>query len=664
MKHVSFISWIQYNVKTIITITVSLFIGSVFFIGLGGSLFNARARKKQTDAEVGFKDKLRQEKLKDLPISLKTKLAVNLATVNFGSRREQINVEEFYSALKRDSRYQQMVKMQASGVQATYLKRFLERKQRDILMSLIEQRLVVLAALKAKLGIKERAEKIFKNLIKEQGGNYEAILNRFLQKGLSEKELKDLILFQASLQMLREHYLKKSKISKLTASNLKKIYQEHREMFRLPSEFSIRNILIKPGDFISDIKITDADIEGFYKSNSEKFMSSKRKKLAHILIDPTSSQIQNMVKVSNGEKSKYYNQHIQDYTKEDRVHARHILVNLVDSLKFPFKDYAIFATSLKRMENASASFILDISVETAFEIADKLKEEDFQLKNNGNVLDLDKEETEKKQDIPENGFTIAPEQKMSLVFKLNQTEQKDSAKDTWTLSIKGQEFPCSFLLNPDEKENDSSKLAMIIGKRLKSGDKFEDLARKFSSDTASAEKGGDLGFFTRGKMVKAFEAACFAGKKGDITEPVKSPFGLHIIEIIDKKPQRTIPYPEVHLEIEKLLKSKQAKKVAEDRIKEALEKLKKGEKFSDLVKIYSTAKSKARAGELGILFKGTIQDYYPEERIEQLKGEVTTGFALDSNFEQHAFSLKPGKFSSVFNSNFGFHIVKNLENLK
>ena len=78
-------------------------------------------------------------------------------------------------------------------------------------------------------------------------------------------------------------------------------------------------------------------------------------------------------------------------------------------------------------------------------------------------------------------------------------------------------------------------LAATLMDSLKSGSSFESLATTYSDDQGSAEKGGDLGFFGKGAMVKPFEEAAFAAKKGEIVGPVKSNFGLHIIQVEDKK---------------------------------------------------------------------------------------------------------------------------------
>lgn len=87
----------------------------------------------------------------------------------------------------------------------------------------------------------------------------------------------------------------------------------------------------------------------------------------------------------------------------------------------------------------------------------------------------------------------------------------------------------------DEK-TDSTKAKAMADSLKKLIDKkadFAELAKKFSKDPGSAEKGGDLGWFKQGMMVKPFNDACFNGKKGDVTI-VTSQFGVHIIKIIDK----------------------------------------------------------------------------------------------------------------------------------
>ena len=73
--------------------------------------------------------------------------------------------------------------------------------------------------------------------------------------------------------------------------------------------------------------------------------------------------------------------------------------------------------------------------------------------------------------------------------------------------------------------------AIMILERLKKGESFSKLAKELSIDKASAKRGGDLGLFGRGMMVKPFEEAAFKLNKGEMTqEPIKTEFGYHIIK--------------------------------------------------------------------------------------------------------------------------------------
>ena len=76
--------------------------------------------------------------------------------------------------------------------------------------------------------------------------------------------------------------------------------------------------------------------------------------------------------------------------------------------------------------------------------------------------------------------------------------------------------------------------AYVILKELREGKKFEDLALA-KSICPSRKRGGNLGWFGRGQMVKEFETATFAAKKGQVVGPVKTQFGYHVIRIEDAK---------------------------------------------------------------------------------------------------------------------------------
>ena len=103
-------------------------------------------------------------------------------------------------------------------------------------------------------------------------------------------------------------------------------------------------------------------------------------------------------------------------------------------------------------------------------------------------------------------------------------------------------------------EADVRKQAEEILKQVKAGGDFAELARKFSEDDGSKVNGGDLDYFTRGRMVPEFETAAFALQPGQVSDLVKSQFGFHIIKVVDKKAATTRSLDEVKPQIEDQLK--------------------------------------------------------------------------------------------------------------
>ncbi len=98
----------------------------------------------------------------------------------------------------------------------------------------------------------------------------------------------------------------------------------------------------------------------------------------------------------------------------------------------------------------------------------------------------------------------------------------------------------------EKKDNNALKEAQDLLAKIKAGAKFEDLAKEFSKDPGSAARGGDLGFFGEGRMVKPFEDAVKAlSKLGEISEPIETQFGFHIIRLEERQPKTTRTFDEV-----------------------------------------------------------------------------------------------------------------------
>ena len=106
--------------------------------------------------------------------------------------------------------------------------------------------------------------------------------------------------------------------------------------------------------------------------------------------------------------------------------------------------------------------------------------------------------------------------------------------------------------------------AQDIRKKLAAGGDFAALAAQESDDTGSKDKGGDLNFFKHGQMVPAFDQAAFSLKVGEISEPVKTQFGYHIIKVEARK-----SYEDSKPEVDRRLRSEMAQKMMDDLQKKA-----------------------------------------------------------------------------------------------
>jgi peptidyl-prolyl cis-trans isomerase D len=124
-----------------------------------------------------------------------------------------------------------------------------------------------------------------------------------------------------------------------------------------------------------------------------------------------------------------------------------------------------------------------------------------------------------------------------------------------------------------EKQAARAKAEAIAEQVRKAPAKFAEIAKKESQDPGSAAQGGDLGFFARGSMVKPFEDAAFAAKKGDILGPVASEFGFHVIRVTDVRPAQVKSLADATPELEAVLK----KQMAQGKFAES------AEQFSNLV---------------------------------------------------------------------------------
>lgn len=197
---------------------------------------------------------------------------------------------------------------------------------------------------------------------------------------------------------------------------------------------------------------------------------------------------------------------------------------------------------------------------------------------------------------------------------------------------------------PEASPEDTMKAwqkASDVHERIIKGESFESVARGTSDDQSVKINGGNLGYFTVFQMIMPFEDAAYSLRKGAVSDPVRTPYGYHIIKVKDKRPARG------KVRVAHIMKaappgtSEQDSKKAEEEINTIYKQLQDGASFAELAKKYSDHKESApKGGELN--WFGT--------------GEII------SDFSEAAFSLKDtGTYTKPVRTIYGWHIIKLLE---
>ncbi len=164
--------------------------------------------------------------------------------------------------------------------------------------------------------------------------------------------------------------------------------------------------------------------------------------------------------------------------------------------------------------------------------------------------------------------------------------------------------------------------AAEVARLAKSGKNFAELASKYSKDPSNAQKGGELGWFGKGRMVKEFEEACFKAKVGEVVGPVRTPFGIHIIKV-DGRDARELKVSRI---VSRITASPQTRTDVAERAKD----------FSVIARESEFTKE---AKSIGV---------EPREAEVQEKGGVIPGLGVNESATKWAFKNKVGSVSEPY----------------
>ena len=223
------------------------------------------------------------------------------------------------------------------------------------------------------------------------------------------------------------------------------------------------------------------------------------------------------------------------------------------------------------------------------------------------------------------------EEEISDYYELNQERFKDPEQ------VKARHILFKVAPNASESEEGEAKEeALAILKRARAGEDFSELARKYSQDP-SASKGGDLGYFNRGKMAKPFEDLAFGLKPGELGGPVRTKSGWQIIKVDDVKEATIKTLPDVRDEIMETLKRDVSQDMARERLLSLMDQMPYD---VDLI---------TYAAQHGLT--ATESDYFP-------KNENVPGLGGDERLQKSIDSLEKGEVSEVIAHEGKFYLIQ------
>jgi len=200
------------------------------------------------------------------------------------------------------------------------------------------------------------------------------------------------------------------------------------------------------------------------------------------------------------------------------------------------------------------------------------------------------------------------------------------------------------LLKVDDSRSAAEAEAELerVKARVQAGEDFAKLAGELSEDPGSKARGGDLGYFGRGRMIAEFEQAAFAAAPNEIVGPVKTSFGYHLIQVLDHKAGGQRPFSEVEAQVRARLSAERADSIAEARANELAQRI-------ETEKLTTQEQWRTLADGDVVTFLSTPP--FGED-------DVVPGIGRRTPFASAAFALAPGAVSKPVKTPRGFAILR------
>ncbi len=669
MSKASFMSmrWLRLHIKEIIWATVLLFVGSIFVIGYGTSLAiqQQEERKRQADESEQRADNLRNL----VPAHLQNKLNLPVAHVSLptgnASLTTVIDVKTVWRSIKDSPEYQQLQNdSMPAGIREFYGKMLKERA----LESLISMSLLELYARANNIKPEVTAAAIIER--DRQTISPVEFDRQLKREGLSLDEYGQQRVKQLTYQAVSQQIMQVVPPASATEEFIRNYYETNKIRFKDEDQISFNHLIISPADFSGQVEVNEAQIKDYFDKHRDEFKSSERLSLSHIFIDPKQAAFRQTISISDNEIRRQYTDNLNRFKTPEKVKARHILIKPKNSFDEKFGELGVNLRNFTSEEiDGKTLFTFDAGIAN-LQSTTSLDRENFILVTaDGEELTADAaslEKTENALELPITGAT-----KSAMFGKIGIFAKTGAKPETLIVSHGGERRKIDVKAAFDAEQAFAAALGEIvkIQSQLKDGADFAELAKKLSQDAGSAEKGGDLGEFARGSMVKPFEDTAFSTAVGKITEPVKTQFGYHLIKVEGKIAERVRPFEEVKAELAAEMQAAQADIKAESTLETARQKIVyQSDTFENLAKLHSMAGSRSDGGKLPIIFAGEITDDYSPDQKKIIIAELASkdvkaekdsiGASIAKEIETAVFALEPGEVSNVIKTAAGYHLFR------
>ncbi len=272
------------------------------------------------------------------------------------------------------------------------------------------------------------------------------------------------------------------------------------------------------------------------------------------------------------------------------------------------------------------------SSDTMTNTAPVMTEDEFQQRYNDYIQNMANKGSLTEEEFRDLFATFLMKDKLAQNAPLEFDKTDEAVKVRYILIKPEPEVPLV------KREADALKAIMDARKRIvDDGEDFATVAKEVSEDPGSAPNGGDLGCFGKGQMVPEFEKAAFDLEKGEVSQPVETDFGYHIIQVYDTKPDEgKVCARHILIRVDRSPDKEAIDKADAEALKKAEEvkaRIEGGEDFATVAKEVSDDEATAsKGGDLGWVFKGQMGDAFDEVAFSLEPGQIGGPIKMDDGY--------------------------------